>query len=290
LFQPAYTQSAEANVLDSLAHLEALPVAPPVPTSDSASWLGQILSGDALVMFIESLIIIVMGCFFAYLFYKRSEKSSSEELKLASVALLVFASNGVFFIFSTLSLGGVIPKRLGDIIFRLSWQGSSLWFIFFSFIFALNFVRSRKSRDTYFLATLTIIFALLTTAYSVGFWQIDYVSPVGSMLHVIQFSHDHITLYVVTAHLVMWVGFFFYAAYKTYARSKQFKDKSARFAMRVLSGSYFLLSLMGVVGLLTFRNNISKFIYYSYTIAMLIIPLFFFSIQNVYKNGRSRRG
>lgn len=289
-------RDSTAILVDSLSKLSAAPASSAATDammndgrSGIALWLEKLLATDALYLFILSLILALGGATFSYLFYHRSKRTRSNDrmqsqaLVLASIAMGVLATKGVFFILATASFAGVIPDAYADLFLRLGWQFSMLWFLYFGFIFSLSFVRSRKSYDAYYLVALTLLFILLTIVYTQGTLHVSLWSPAFSV------EMSGFPAYTLAAHLGLWVYLFLYVAYRVYRRSRSYRDLSARRALLLLSGAMLVVAGFGVLNLLLMRNNLPALQGLSYAVALSTMFLFYFSVRNAYKHGRYKR-
>ncbi|MBC8042512.1 MAG: hypothetical protein IAF08_03620 [Rhizobacter sp.] len=291
-------QDNTASLVDSLAKLSERSAAADsgryAGRSEVAVWLDKILSSDARLIFIESLVLVLAGATFAYLLYRRSKRSEANDasqaraLSLAAFAIGALATKGLFFIASTAAFAGLIPPWAANHLLRLGWQFSLLWFVYFGFIFCLNFIRSRKSYDAYYLVAFTLLFALITLVYTQGKWEVtfafDLIDNPGTV-----FVSNAVTFYAVVIHLLLWTYLFLYIAYRIYKKAMSYRDLSARRAMLVLSMAMLGVAAIGILSFFLFRRSPGLFITQSYTAACAMMMLFYFSVRNAYKHGRYKR-
>lgn len=278
-------------------------------------WLDQMLSPELSFQFFESLLLIFLGVFFAYLLYHRSERMKSIDrlqaraLQFAAMALLCLASKGVFFIISSFALSGILPPSSYGQLYWLGWQISLLWFVYCSFMFAVGFTRSRKSYDVYFATSLALLFLVITALYNEWFWKwllykmrVAEIDParidklVVTLAPPLPFKSETLipvlsrfSLFALGTHLALWLILFGYAAFSIFRRSRSYQDPSAKNATLLLSLSFLALALLGGFGLLKFRNDFSLLASKSYLVALISLVVFFFSVRNTYRHGRYKR-
>lgn len=179
---------------------------------------------------------------------------------MASLALLALASQGGFFILATLTLSNVLPSQFYGQFYWLGWQVSLLWFVFFGFLFALGFVRDKKSYDVYFITTLILLSFFLMIGYNDWSWrQILSLVNVSVRYNIraempFSFGEEHLwlkfsknTYYAMTIHFAVWVLAFSIGGYRIYRRSKAYQDESAKNAAFQLSLTMFLIAGLGAV-------------------------------------------
>lgn len=300
----------EQILADSLERLTQ-----PIPTADSLAietvpsvsvWLDKIISGNLLFLFVESLILIFGGVTLAYLLYRRlkrvikTDKLQARALFFATLAILALSTKGVFFLIGSLSLIKLVPPALYVQLYWLGWQVSFLWFILFGFLFSVMFTQSRKSYDVYYLTGLSMFFIALTFFYNetlLGYFSLPGKISIGPKNFVaiaydsayLLLKQSRVLTYAVTIHLGLWVYLFGMGAYRIYKRARRYKDESARKAALHVSIAFALIAALGAIGYILFKSNLSLLTSQSYTIAIVVMCLFYFSVKGVYRHGRYGR-
>lgn len=278
-------------------------------------WLDQMLSPELSLQFFVSLLLIFLGTVFAYLLYRRSDRLKSIDklqaraLQFAALALLCLASKGVFFIISSLAVSGVLAAGSYGQLYWLGWQISLLWFVYFAFMFAIGFTRSRKSYDIYFAMSLMLLFLVITALYNEWFWKwllykmkVAEIDPsridmlVVTLAPPLPFKTETLipvmsrfSFFALSVHLLLWLVLFGYAAFVMFRRSRSYKDSSAKNAVFLLASTFLVLALFGGFGLLKFRSDFSLLTSKSYLVALVAMIIFFLSVRNTYRHGRYKR-
>ncbi|NTW48659.1 MAG: hypothetical protein HGB19_02785 [Chlorobiales bacterium] len=296
-----------ADSLERLIQPSAAVDAATQGTSPSVSiWLEKLLSGNLRLLFAESLILVFGGVVLAYLLYRRSkrvfktDKLQGRAIILASLAVAALSTKGIFFLIGSLSLINLVPSTLYVQLYWLGWQISFLWFILFAFLFSITFSQSRKSYDVYYLTGLSLFFIVLTFFYNetlFGYFPFLGKIIVGSKNFAtittdsvyLLLDHSKVLFYTVTIHLALWVYLFGFGTYRIYNRAKRYKDEGARKAAFLVSYAFALITVFGAVGYLLFYANLPLLTSQSYTIAIVVMCLFYFSVQNIYRHGRYGR-
>lgn len=271
-------------------------------------WLDKVTSPEMRFLFFTALMLLIAGAICGYLLLlrakraKRNDSLQARSLKMAAFAIFALASNGLFFICATLSLANVITNIQYGQLYWLGWQISLVWFVFFGLMFALGFVRDRKSYDIYFITTITLLAILLSITYNDWSWK-QVLSLLNSSIQYsissempFRFGEEHLwlkfsknTFYAMLIHFGVWIIAFGLGGYLVFRRSKGYQDESARNASYQLSWSLLAISLFGVMnGAMLYvapRNlfSISPFL------TVLALALLFASVRSVYKHGRYRR-
>lgn len=268
-------------------------------------WLEQVTSSELILPFLESLIILFGGISFAYMFYKKSLRMQKQDhlqtraLLLATLALIMLSTKGLFFLIGSLSLIDLLPNALFSNIYWLGWQFSMLWFTCFAYLFALSFIRSRKSYDVYFLTGFIFFFIFLTIFYNDTlinrtFFKISAIKESGdsnttNWVPEFLLSQSLLLGYALYIHITLWVYLFLSTAYTMYKKSKRFRDDSARKASFILTSSFFGIGFLGLISFYLLYIKSPLFTSQSYIIAILVMGLFYFSVKNIYKHGRYKR-
>ncbi len=278
-------------------------------------WLDTVTSGQASMLFFESLLLIVVGVSFGYLLLQRrqrvkqTDRIQGQALQFAAFALFALASKGLFFIIASFALAGVFYVGNYGQLYWMGWQISLLWFIFFGFLFAVSFVRSRQSYDIFFFASLCVIFIIISALYNEWFWKsllyelrlvdIDsrrFNAIIVKLAPPFPFGTEHLipqlsfaALLALSAHFALWVGLYGYAAFRIFRRSRSYQDTKARRASEFLAAAFFVLALIGVGAFILFRENFSALVAQSILLALVCALIFYLGVRNVYKHGRYKR-
>ncbi len=278
-------------------------------------WLDTVTSGQASLLFFESLLLIVLGVAFGYLLLQRrqrvkhTDRIQGQALQFAAFALFALASKGLFFIIASFSLAGVFYVGNYGQLYWMGWQISLLWFVFFGFLFALSFVRSRQSYDIFFFAGLCLLFIIVSGLYNEWFWKsllyefrfVDIDSRKFNTIIVklappFPFGTEHLipqlsfaALLAISAHFALWVGLYGYAAFRIFRRSRSYQDIKARRASEFLAAVFFVLALVGAGAFVLFRENFSALVAQSFLLALICALMFYLGVRNVYKHGRYKR-
>ncbi|MGQ9806288.1 MAG: hypothetical protein ACUVRP_09455 [Chlorobiales bacterium] len=271
-------------------------------------WMDKVLSPELLWPFIGSAMLLIGGLICAYLLYmraqraKRNDSLQAKSLRRASAALLALASQGGFFILATFTLSNVFPSQFYGQLYWLGWQVSLLWFVFFGFLFALGFVRDKKSYDIYFVITLGLLSFCLMLGYNDWSWRqilslfnasvrynirAEMPFSFGEEYLWLKFSKN--TYYAMSIHFAAWIIAFSIGSYRIYRRGKAYQDDSARSASFQLAISMLLIAGLGAT-LLVLLNGNPKVLFGSNLIVSLIaLGGFFYGVRGVYQHGRYRR-
>ncbi len=271
-------------------------------------WLDKVLSPELLWLFIGAVVLFVGGLICAYLLYiraqrtKRNDSLQAKTLRRAASALLALGSQGGFFILATLSLSNVLPSQFYGQLYWLGWQVSLLWFVFFGFLFALGFVRDKKSYDIYFITTLVLLSFVLMIGYNDWTWR-QILSLVSASVRYkisaempFSFGEEHLwlkfsknTYYAMTIHLAVWIVAFSLGGYRIYRRSKAYQDESARRASFQLSLAMCLIAGLGAVLFALLYGNPKSLFTLNIVVSLMALSILFYSIRAVYRHGRYRR-
>ncbi len=271
-------------------------------------WTDKVLSPELLWTFIGSAVLFVGGVICAYLLYlraqrtKRNDSLQAKSIRMASFALFALASQGGFFILATFTLTNVLPSQFYVHLYWLGWQVSLLWFVFFGFLFALGFVRDKKSYDAYFITTLVLLALFLMLGYNDWTWRQILSFLDTSVTYNIQaempfsFGEEHLwlklsknTYYAMVIHFAAWVVAFSMGGYRIYRRSKIYQDESARSASFQLSLLMFLIAGLGAVLLALLYSSPKKLFEINWLISIVVLGVLFYGIRAVYRHGRYRR-
>ncbi len=271
-------------------------------------WMNKVLSPELRWPFIGAVILLLGGLICAYLLYtraqraKRNDSLQAKSLKMASAALLALASQGGFFILATLSLANVLPSQFYGQLYWLGWQVSLLWFVFFSFLFALGFVRDKKSYDVYFITTLALLAFFLMLGYNDWSWRQILSLFNASMRYRIKaempfsLGEEHLwlkvsknTYYAMAIHFTAWIIAFSIGGYRIYRRSKAYQDESARSASFQLSLAMFLIAGLGVILFALLYGSPKSLFELNLTMSLIALGVLFYGIRAVYRHGRYRR-
>jgi len=269
-------------------------------------WLERVTAGQNFFLFAESLLVFLLGISFFFIFQKRSSRTRKKDklqaraLQYASYAMLSLSSKGLFFLIATFAFVNIVPAIYFPQLYWHGWQFSLLWFLCFSYLFALTFTRAKKSYDTYFLVGFILFFLFLTIFYNdyfLGFPLLPFhkathlKSHSQTSLEAIQvfFQNSQLLTYSTAIHLLLWVGLFSYVAYKIYRRSRRYTDESAKQATRLMAATFGFISLLGILGVFLLGSNLPILISQSFTMALVVMLLFYFSVLNIYKHGRYGR-
>jgi len=271
-------------------------------------WIDKVLSPEIIWLFIGSIVLLVGGLICAYLLYlraqraKRNDTLQARSLRMASLALLALASQGGFFILATLTLSNVLPSKFYGQFYWLGWQVSLLWFVFFGFLFALGFVRDRKSYDVYFITTLVLLSFCLMIGYNDWTWKqilSIFKAPIRYNIRAempFSLGEEHLwlkfsknTYYAMTIHFAAWILAFSIGGYRIYKRSKAYQDESARSASFQLSLSMFLIAGIGVVLFMLLYGSPQNLFGWSLMVSLVALSVLFYGIRAVYRHGRYRR-
>jgi hypothetical protein len=276
--------------------------------SNISIWIDKVLSPEITWLFIGSIVLLVGGLICAYLLYlraqraKRNDTLQARSLRMASLALLALASQGGFFILATLTLSNVLPSQFYGQFYWLGWQVSLLWFVFFGFLFALGFVRDKKSYDVYFITTLILLTFFVMIGYNDWTWRqilslinasvrynirAEMPFSLGEEYLWLKFSKN--TYYAMSAHFAAWVIAFSIGGYRIYRRSKAYQDESAKNAAFQLSLTMFLIAGLGAVLFVLLYGSPKKLFDWSLILSLIVLGSFFYSIRAVYRHGRYRR-
>ncbi|MFQ3598171.1 MAG: hypothetical protein SNJ55_01205 [Chloroherpetonaceae bacterium] len=271
-------------------------------------WMDKVLSPELLWLFIGSALLFVGGLICAYLLYtraqraKRNDSLQAKSLKMAAAALLALASQGGFFILATLTLSNVLPSQFYGQLYWLGWQVSLLWFVFFGFLFALGFVRDKKSYDVYFITTLILLTFCLMIGYNDWSWRqilslfnasvrynirSEMPFSLGEEYLWLKFSKN--TYYAMTIHLAAWIVAFSIGGYRIYRRSKAYQDDSARNASFQLSLAMFLIAGLGAMLFALLYGSPKNLFGLNLTASLIALGVLFYGIRAVYRHGRYRR-
>ncbi len=271
-------------------------------------WTDKVLSPELLWTFIGSAVLFIGGVICAYLLYlraqraKRNDTLQAKSLRMASFALLALATQGGFFILATFTLSNVLPSQLYGQLYWLGWQVSLLWFVLFGFLFALGFVRDKKSYDVYFITTLVLLAFFLMIGYNDWTWRQILSLFNESVRYNIRaempfsFGEEHLwlkfsknTYYAMGIHFAAWVLAFSIGGYRIYRRSKAYQDESARSAAFQLSLSMFLIAGLGAVLFALLYGNPKSLFGVSQMTSLIALGVLFYSTRAVYRHGRYRR-
>ncbi len=268
-------------------------------------WLDRVTAPELIIPFWESTILFLVGLIFAYFFYKRSINMQKKDhlqtraLLLASLALLIISTKGLFFLVGSLSLINLLPQAIFSNVYWLGWQFSLLWFLCFAYLFALSFIRSKKSYDIYFITSFIFFFTFLTIFYNdtlinKSFFKLTSESASNSNGAIV-WSPEHLLdkstflSYALNIHIIIWIYLFLSMAMFLYKKSKRYQDESARRASFILTAAFSIIGILGVVNLILLQQKSSLFTSQSYLIAILITCLFYYGVQNMYRHGRYKR-
>ncbi|MFN3346016.1 MAG: hypothetical protein ACK412_10255, partial [Chloroherpetonaceae bacterium] len=223
-------------------------------------------------------------------------------LKMASAALFALASQGGFFILATLSLSNVLPSQFYGQLYWLGWQVSLLWFVFFGFLFALGFVRDKKSYDVYFITTLLLLSFCLMIGYNDWTWRQILSLFIASIRYNIRaempfsLGEEHLwlkfsknTYYAMTIHFAAWIVAFGLGGYRIYQRSKAYQDESARSASFQLSLAMFLVAGLGAMCLTLLYASPKSLFGLNIALSLIALSVLFYGVRAVYRHGRYRR-
>ncbi len=271
-------------------------------------WIDKVLSPEIIWLFIGSIVLLVGGLICAYLLYlraqraKRNDSLQAKSLRMASFALLALASQGGFFIVATLTLSNVLPSQFYGQLYWLGWQVSLLWFVFFGFLFALGFVRDKKSYDVYFITTLILLSSFAMIGYTDWTWK-QILSIFKAPIHYniraempFSLGEEHLwlkysknTYYAMTIHFAAWILAFSIGGYRIYRRSKAYQDESARSASFQLSLAMFLIAGFGATLFALLHGSPKKLFEMNLAVSLIVLAVFFYGIRAVYRHGRYRR-
>ncbi|MCS6988660.1 MAG: hypothetical protein NZM06_04010 [Chloroherpetonaceae bacterium] len=297
---------------DSLRQLRALELAQDstlyVGRSAVSVWLEKALSPELRLPFFESLLLLVGGLICAYLLYlrakraKRNDQLQGRALQMAAFALLALATKGLFFIVATLTLANALPAHLYGQLYWLGWQLSLVWFVFFGLLFALGFVRDRKSYDVYFITTLILLAAVLSLTYNDWTWRQILWFAAGTARYDIKakmpfsFGEEHLwlrhsknTYYAMMIHFGAWIAAFGAAGYRVYRRSKAYQDESARNASHQLALALFFIAGIGIAFIALLYASPKTLFAISLSAAILALASLFYGVRGIYRHGRYRR-
>jgi hypothetical protein len=302
----------KSQLIDSLRQLRLLERAQDstlyTGRSTISIWVDKVLSPELLWTFIGSAVLFIGGLICAYLLYlraqrtKRNDTLQAKSLRMAAFALLALATHGGFFILATFTLTNVLPSQFYGQLYWLGWQVSLLWFVFFAFLFALGFVRDRKSYDFYFITTLILLSLLLMFGYNDWTWR-QILSFLGASIRYniqaeipFSFGEEHLwlkfsknTYYAMAIHFAAWVVAFSIGGYRIYRRSKVYQDESARSASFQLSLLMFLVAGLGAILFALLYSNPKKLFELNLVISLMALSVLFYGIRAVYRHGRYRR-
>ncbi len=271
-------------------------------------WMDKVLSPELLWQFSGSAVLLIGGLICGYLLYtraqraKRNDSLQAKSLKMASAALLALASQGGFFILATLTLSNVLPSQFYGQLYWLGWQVSLLWFVFFGFLFAMGFVRDKKSYDIYFITTLILLTLCLMIGYNDWSWRqilslfnasvrynirSEMPFSLGEEYLWLKFSKN--TYYAMSIHFVGWVIVFSIGGYRIYRRSKAYQDESARNASFQLSFAMFLIAGLGAMLFALLYGSPKSLFELNLTASLIALGSFFYGVRAVYRHGRYRR-
>lgn len=271
-------------------------------------WMDKVFAPELLWQFSASAVLFIAGLIGAYLFYtraqraKRNDNLQARSLRMASAALFALASQGGFFILATLTLSNVLPSQFYGQLYWLGWQVSLLWFVFFGFLFALGFVRDKRSYDVYFITTLILITFFLMLSYNDWTWRqilslfnasvrynirAEMPFSLGEEYLWLKFSKN--TYYAMSIHFVAWIVAFSIGGYRIYRRSKAYQDESARSASFQLSLAMFLIAGLGAMLIVLLYSNPKKLFAVNLVASLLALGVLFYGIRAVYRHGRYRR-
>lgn len=271
-------------------------------------WIDKAFSPELLWLFICASILLFGGLICAYLLYaraqraKRNDSLQAKSLRMAAAATLALATQGGFFILATFSLANVLPSRFYGQLYWLGWQISLLWFVFFGFMFAMGFVRDRKSYDVYFITTLILLSFFLMMGYNDWTWrQILGIFNAAARYNVkaqmpFSLGEEHLwlkfsknTYYAMTIHLGAWVIAFSVGGYRIYRRSKAYQDESARIASFQLSLAMFLIAGLGATLFALLHASPKNLFSLNLAMSLIALGALFYGVRAVYRHGRYRR-
>lgn len=271
-------------------------------------WMDKVLSPELLWQFIGSAVLLIGGLICAYLLYtraqraKRNDSLQAKSLQMASASLIALASQGGFFILATFTLSNVFPSQFYGQLYWLGWQVSLLWFVFFGFLFALGFVRDKKSYDVYFITTLSLLSVCLMLGYNDWSWRqilslfnasvrynirAEMPFSLGEEHLWLKFSKN--TYYAMSIHFAAWVIAFSIGGYRIYRRSRAYQDDSARNASFQLSLAMFLIAGLGAMLFMFLYGSPKSFFELNLMASLIALGVFFYGIRAVYRHGRYRR-
>jgi hypothetical protein len=275
--------------------------------SRSSLWLETVTAPGFRLPFFASLVLIFGGIVAVYLLRDRAKRADrndhlqSRALRMASLAILFLATKGFFFLLATLTIVNYLPPPRFGQIYWLGWQVSMVWFVFFSFQFALAFTRSKRTYDRFFTVFLFIVFLLLSLLYNDMTWK-NLLSPVSSVsfdfdkLPVFYYGYEGLwaslfptTKYAMTIHFGGWVVLLGYSAYLIYRRAKTYQNDSSRTATLYLAAAFGSLVLFGAINLMLLVNKGKYLAGTSFLTAILSMGAIYFSVRNVYQRGRYKR-
>ncbi len=276
-------------------------------------WLDKVFLPELMWLFLASAVLFVAGLICAYLLHlraqraKRNDRLQARSLQMASWAVLALASQGGFFILATLTLSNVLPSKFYGQLYWLGWQVSLLWFVFFGFLFALGFVRDKRSYDIYFITTLLLLSCCLMIGYNDWTWGqllsfIEFLAFETPMRYNItsemtfSFGEEHLwlkfsknTYYAMAIHFGAWILAFSIAGYRIYQRSRAYQDNSSRKSAFQLSLVMFLIAGCGAVLLLLLYGNPKKLFTLNIFLSLMTLAMLFYGVGGVYRHGRYRR-
>lgn len=271
-------------------------------------WMDKVLSPELMWQFSASVVLLIGGLICAYLLYtraqrtKRNDSLQAKSLRMASAALLALASQGGFFILATLALSNILSSQFYGQLYWLGWQVSLLWFVFFGFLFALGFVRDKKSYDVYFITTFVLLSFCLMLGYNDWSWKqilslfnasvrynirAEMPFSLGEEYLWLKFSKN--TYYAMSIHFAGWIIAFSIGGYRIYRRSKAYQDDSARNASFQLSIAMFLIAGLGVTLLVLLNGNPKVLFGLNLIVSLIALGGFFYGVRGVYRHGRYRR-
>ena len=271
-------------------------------------WTDKVLSPELLWLFIGAVVLFVGGLICAYLLYlraqraKRNDSLQAKSLQRASAALFALASQGGFFILATFSLSNVLPSQFYGQFYWLGWQVSLLWFVFFGFLFALGFVRDKKSYDVYFITTLVLLSFFLMIGYNDWTWRqilslfnasvrynirAEMPFSLGEEYLWLKFSKN--TYYAMSIHFAAWIVAFGLGGYRIYRRSKAYQDESARGASLQLSLAMFLIAGLGAMLFALLYASPKSLFALNIAASLIALGVLFYGVRAVYRHGRYRR-
>ncbi len=271
-------------------------------------WIDKVLSPELMWLFVGAVVLFIGGLVCAYLLYlraqraKRNDSLQAKSLRMASLALLALATHGGFFILATFTLSNVLPSRFYGQLYWLGWQVSLLWFVFFGFLFALGFVRDKKSYDVYFITTLILLSFFLMIGYNDWSWR-QILSLLNASIRYniraempFSLGEEHLwlkysknTYYAMGIHFVAWALAFSIGGYRIYKRSKAYQDESARSAAFQLSLAMFLIAGLGATLFVLLHSSPEKLFAINLAVSLIVVAVFFYGIRAVYRHGRYRR-